>query len=191
MIQRGRIARSKALRKVSRGGTVRPFLMSMWRWPRIGRSTVTNSAEQFAALRPLDHRFAEAAVAEHVELVPERLRGRFAHVLDGADRHGGEAEPRAGGLRGARALHLAVAREQVRPCRSARSRPAAHSSRRAGWSRPKSARRRPARAGASGWRRGRRGWRAASARHRSRARHSRTARAAGAAARSGAGPRHW
>ena len=50
MIQRGRIARSKALRMVSRGGTVRPFLMSMWRWPRIGRSTVTNSAEQFAAL---------------------------------------------------------------------------------------------------------------------------------------------
>ena len=40
------IARARA---VSRGGTVSPFLRSAWRWPRIGRSTVTNSAEQLAA----------------------------------------------------------------------------------------------------------------------------------------------
>ena len=39
----------EAIRKVMRGGTTSPFLMSMWRWPRIGRSTVTNSAEQLAA----------------------------------------------------------------------------------------------------------------------------------------------
>ena len=118
--------------------------------------------EQRRAVRrlgALDHRFAEAAVAEHVELVPERLRGRLAHVLDGADRHGGEAEPRAGGLRGARALHLAVACEQAGHAgRRDRDRQRQRS-RRAAWSRPKSARRRPARAGAAGWRRGRRGWR--------------------------------
>ena len=41
--------KAQAFRSVRRGGTARPFLMSMWRWPRIGRSTVTNSAEQLAA----------------------------------------------------------------------------------------------------------------------------------------------
>jgi hypothetical protein len=49
MSQAGFVAMSNALRTVRRGGTVSPFLMSAWRWPRMGRSTVTNSAEHFAA----------------------------------------------------------------------------------------------------------------------------------------------
>ena len=32
------------------GGALRPFLMSLWRWPRICRSSVSTSAEQPAAL---------------------------------------------------------------------------------------------------------------------------------------------
>ncbi len=68
--------------------------------------------EQRRALRVAgarDDLFREAAVAEDVELEPERLLGRGAHVLDGADRHGGERVDRALGLGGARRQDLAVA----------------------------------------------------------------------------------
>ena len=49
-VQAGLRAMSKALRSVSFGGTCKLFLMSAWRWPRSGRSTVKNSAVQPASL---------------------------------------------------------------------------------------------------------------------------------------------
>ncbi len=48
--QRGLVARSSRLASVGRGGVDSPFLMSLWRWPRICRSSVTCSAETPAAL---------------------------------------------------------------------------------------------------------------------------------------------
>ena len=51
----------------------------------------------------------EAAVVDHVKLEPERLAGRLRHVLDRADRHGGERVGNAGGFGGARRQDLAVA----------------------------------------------------------------------------------
>ncbi len=59
--------------------------------------------------RPLDQRFAEAAVLHHVELKPERLLDIGGDVLDRADRHGGERVGNAGGLRGAAGEDFAVA----------------------------------------------------------------------------------
>src|SRR5882762_2035822 len=57
----------------------------------------------------LDQRLDEAAVLHHVELEPERLAGGLRHVLDRADRHGGERERNAGRLRRATRQDLAVA----------------------------------------------------------------------------------
>ncbi|CFN63728.1 Uncharacterised protein [Bordetella pertussis] len=48
--QRGLNARSIRLRSVGLGGADKPFLMSLWRWPRICRSSVSTSAEHPAAL---------------------------------------------------------------------------------------------------------------------------------------------
>ncbi len=48
--QTGLVATSMALARVSLGGTDSPFLMSIWRWPWICRSSVSTSAEHFAAL---------------------------------------------------------------------------------------------------------------------------------------------
>ncbi len=56
-----------------------------------------------------DDLLAEAAVAEHVELKPERPLDRRAYVLDRADRHRRLAIADAGVLGGARRHHLAVA----------------------------------------------------------------------------------
>ncbi|MNC55392.1 hypothetical protein D3C75_1049190 [compost metagenome] len=50
MHQRGLVARLIRLRSVGLGGVDSPFLMSLWRWPRICRSSVRTSAEQPAAL---------------------------------------------------------------------------------------------------------------------------------------------
>ena len=47
--QRGFSAMLIRLGIVGRGGEVRPFLRSLWRWPRICRSSVRTSALQFAA----------------------------------------------------------------------------------------------------------------------------------------------
>src|SRR5262249_59047780 len=43
----------------------------------------------------LDQSADEAAILHHVELEPERLAYRLGHVLDRADRHGGERERNA------------------------------------------------------------------------------------------------
>jgi peptidoglycan/LPS O-acetylase OafA/YrhL len=59
--------------EVSLGGADRPFFMSLWRWPRICRSSVSTSAEQPAALARSIRRFDEVAVAHHVQLEPERV----------------------------------------------------------------------------------------------------------------------
>ena len=48
--QRGLVARLMRLASVGLGGDDRPFLMSLWRWPRICRSSVSCSAEHPAAL---------------------------------------------------------------------------------------------------------------------------------------------
>ena len=48
--QRGLVARLMRLAMVGLGGAERPFLMSLWRWPRICKSSVSCSAEQLAAL---------------------------------------------------------------------------------------------------------------------------------------------
>ena len=45
----GLVARLSRFFTVSRGGAVRSFFRSLWRWPRICRSSVRTSAEQFAA----------------------------------------------------------------------------------------------------------------------------------------------
>ena len=58
--------------------------------------------------RALDERGGEAAVAHHVELEPERLRHAAGHILDRADRHGGERVGHAVALGGARGEDLAV-----------------------------------------------------------------------------------
>ena len=49
--QRGFDAKSMMFfSRIRFGGTDRPFLMSMWRWPRICRSTVSTSALHLAAI---------------------------------------------------------------------------------------------------------------------------------------------
>ena len=50
MHQRGRIAMSIMLAIVILGGADSPLRKSLWRWPRICRSSVSTSAEHFAAL---------------------------------------------------------------------------------------------------------------------------------------------
>ena len=50
----------------------------------------------------------ELAVAHHVELEPERLAGLRRDVLDRGDRHGGETEGDAHGIRSARGVDFAV-----------------------------------------------------------------------------------
>ena len=91
------------------GGTDRPFLMSMCRWPRILQ---VDGEHQRAALRrdcALDQRLAEAAVLHDVELEPERLLDIGGDVLDRADRHGRERVRDAGCLRRAAGKDFAVA----------------------------------------------------------------------------------
>jgi hypothetical protein len=65
------------------------------------------------AARAIDHGPAEAAIAKHVELKPERLLHHAAHVLDRADRHGGQAEFDSSRLGGAGRQHLAVTVNQA------------------------------------------------------------------------------
>jgi hypothetical protein len=48
--QRGLVAMFKRLATVSLGGAESPFFRSLWRWPRICRSSVSTSAPHFAAL---------------------------------------------------------------------------------------------------------------------------------------------
>ncbi|MCY1556608.1 hypothetical protein D9M68_933710 [compost metagenome] len=48
--QRGLVIMLRMLATVSLGGAERPFFRSLWRWPRICRSSVSTSAEQLAAL---------------------------------------------------------------------------------------------------------------------------------------------
>jgi hypothetical protein len=49
MHQRGLVARFKRFVAVSRGGAESPLMRSLCRWPRICRSSVSMSAEHFAA----------------------------------------------------------------------------------------------------------------------------------------------
>ena len=63
----------------------------------------------------------EAAVADHVELEPERFAGRLRHVFDRADRHGRERERNAGLVGGAAPTGF---RRRRAACRTARSAPA-------------------------------------------------------------------
>ena len=96
-------------RGVIRGGTVMPLRMSRWRWPSTCRSTVSTSALHFALAARWINSLDEAAVAHDVELEPERFRYSRGNVLDRADRHGGEREGDAGGLRRAGGKNFAVA----------------------------------------------------------------------------------
>jgi hypothetical protein len=99
------------------GGDVERVLQ---RQPRRHGEAVLEIGVALAALRQVDgdeqHRaagvaraaddlLAEAAVAEDVELEPERLLGDRAYVLDRADRHGGKRIDRALVLGGARRQH--------------------------------------------------------------------------------------
>ena len=63
--------------------------------------------------RAVDHRLAEAAVAQDIELEPERAADRGADVLDGRNRHGGQAIRNAGRFGGARRQNLAAAAQQA------------------------------------------------------------------------------
>ena len=63
----------------------------------------------FGPDRALQDVFGEAAVLDHIELEPERLLCRLGHVLDRADRHGGQRIGDAGRLGRLRAEDLAVA----------------------------------------------------------------------------------
>jgi hypothetical protein len=53
--------------------------------------------------RAIEQLGIEAAIAHEIDLEPERFLHRAAHVFDGADGHGGEAEGHPKRLRGARA----------------------------------------------------------------------------------------
>ncbi len=70
-IQRGFVMMSIKLGIFIFGGTDSPFLMSWWRWPITCRSTVSTSAEHFAAAARSIRR-DEFAVAHDVKLKPER-----------------------------------------------------------------------------------------------------------------------
>ena len=106
--QRGLVARLTRLASVGLGGADRPFLRSLWRWPRICRSSVSTSAQHFAALARSIRRPMKLAVAHHVELEPERLLGVRGDVLDRADAHRRERERDAELLGRARGEDLAV-----------------------------------------------------------------------------------
>ena len=107
--QAGLVAMSMRLLKRDFGGTVMPFLMSRWRWPRTCRSTREDERAAFGRGGALDQRADEAAILHDVELEPERLVDRRRHILDRADRHGRERERNAGRLRRPAGENLAVA----------------------------------------------------------------------------------
>jgi hypothetical protein len=96
------------LASVGRGGAVRPFFRSLWRWPITCRSSVSTSALQLGGLAALDHAGHGVAVAHHVELEPERRAGVFGDVLDRADAHRRQRERDAELLGRARRVDLAV-----------------------------------------------------------------------------------
>ena len=89
--QRGLVIRLRRLASVGFGGADRPFLMSLWRWPRICRSSVSTSALHLAALARSIRRSDEVAVPHHVGLEPERRLGVRGDVLDRADAHHAES----------------------------------------------------------------------------------------------------
>ena len=110
--QAGLVAMSITFRGGSPAARVRPFRTSQWRWPSTCRSMVSTSALHFAAAARSISDLHEAAVLHHVELEPERLVDRAGHVLDRADRHGGQRvrnarPPAPRGRRGSRRRHAA------------------------------------------------------------------------------------
>ena len=112
--QAGFVAMSKALRAVRRGGTVETVLDVGVALAAHGEIDRHEQRRAFCGPRPFDHRLAEAAIAEHVELEPERFADRALHVLDRTDRHGGQAELDAGGFGRAGGKHLAITMDQAR-----------------------------------------------------------------------------
>ena len=96
------------LGSVSLGGALRPFFRSLWRCPRICRSSVSTSAPHLAALARSIRRSMKFAVAHHVELEPEWRRGVGGDVLDRADAHRRQRERNAELLGGLAAEDLAV-----------------------------------------------------------------------------------
>ena len=90
-------------------GTVMPFLMSRWRWPRVCRSTVSTSALHFAAAARSINERGKAAVFHDVKLEPERLVDGCGDILDRADRHGRQRERNPCRLRGAASQNLPIA----------------------------------------------------------------------------------
>ncbi len=67
---------------VSLGGADRPFLMSLWRWPR--HLEIKGEHQGRTLGRPgAGHEVGcEAAVTHHIELEPERLVVVPGHLLD-------------------------------------------------------------------------------------------------------------
>ena len=51
MHQRGLVSRLRMLRKVGLGGALKPFLMSLWRWPITCKSRVSTKALHWATLQ--------------------------------------------------------------------------------------------------------------------------------------------
>ena len=187
--QRGLVARLIMLASVGFGGADRPFFRSLWRWPRICRSSVSTSARAAGGLGAVDQALDEVAVAHHVELEPERLRRGAGDVLDRADAHRRQRERDAELLRRARGEDLAVGVLHAgQPDRRDR-----HRHRDVGADHRRAdacvGRCRPRRAGAAGSARSRPRSRGRCSRSTSRSRRSRRTCAARAASRAGAGLR--
>ena len=113
-VHEGLVIRSKALRRVSRGGMVSPLRGSRCRCPSTCKSRVSTSAEHWAAIARSMSSWLKPRVAHQILLEPERLLGCGAHILDGTDGHGAQAKRYAESGRGAGAEDLAVRVEKTR-----------------------------------------------------------------------------
>ncbi len=94
--QRGLVARLMRLAMVGLGGADRPFLMSLWRWPRICKSSVSCSAEQLAALARSMRRLMKSRSRITYTWNQKGCAARvLGNVLKGANAHGGQREGNA------------------------------------------------------------------------------------------------
>ena len=89
------------LTSVGLGGADRPFFRSLWRWPRICRSSVSTRGRAVGGLGAVDQVADELTVAHHVELEPEGLARILGDILNQPDGHGREREGDAELLGGA------------------------------------------------------------------------------------------
>ncbi len=98
----------QAAAQSGRAGESRPVIaITRSRYGHVYRENQHRAARCFGLSQKVAHEFA---VANHVELEPERIAGRRRNFFDRASTHGGERERHTAILSGAHGLNFAAAR---------------------------------------------------------------------------------